>query len=80
MLLDTGRYQVGSDGCSPDQMLPGTGGYQVGSDKTELALAKTLASRKRLAAFASVRQVNLVVGSQMRQMLGKLKSVEPSLN
>ena len=32
MLLRTGRYQVGSDGCSPHRMLLGTGRYQVGSD------------------------------------------------
>ena len=32
MLLGTGRYQVGSDGCSPYRMLLGTGRYQVGSD------------------------------------------------
>ena len=32
MLLGTGRYQVGSDGCSPHRMLLGTGRYQVGSD------------------------------------------------
>ena len=32
MLLGTGRYQVGSDGCSPHRMLPGTGRYQVGID------------------------------------------------
>ena len=31
MLLGTGRYQVGSGGCSPHRMLLGTGRYQVGS-------------------------------------------------
>ena len=31
MLLGTGRYQVGSGGCSPHRMLLGTGHYQLGS-------------------------------------------------
>ena len=29
--LGTGRYQVGSDGCSPHRMLLEAGRYQVGS-------------------------------------------------
>ena len=32
MLLGTGRYQVGSDGCSPHRMLLEKKRYQVGSD------------------------------------------------
>ena len=32
MLLGTGCYQVGKNGCLPHRMLLGTGRYQVGSD------------------------------------------------
>ena len=32
MLLEIGRCQVGSDGCSPHQMLLDTGGYRVCKD------------------------------------------------
>ena len=32
LFLETGRYEVGRDGCPPHRMLLGTGRYQVGRD------------------------------------------------
>ena len=52
MLLEIGRCQVGSDGCSPHRMLLDTGGYRVlgnysfnSSPQIQLTQKQTLCSR-----------------------------------
>ena len=57
MLLKTGRYQVGSDACSPDRLLLKIGRYQVGNDacSPDRMLLKT-GRYTRLAAM-NARQI-----------------------